>query len=47
MVDVLTDKLNRLIEPGADIGFVVVLDGYALVEEGILKVVRAVGRDVD
>lgn len=33
MDDVLTDKLNCLVEPGADIGFVVVLDRDALVEE--------------
>lgn len=44
---ILTDKLNCLVEPGADIGFVVVLDGDAFVEEGALKVVWAVGRDVD
>lgn len=47
MVPVLTDKLDCLVEPGADIGFVVVLDGDALVEEGVLEVVGAVGRDVD
>ena len=39
----LTDKLDRLVEPGADICFVVVLDRDALVKEGVLKVVGAVG----
>ncbi len=47
MLDVLTDKLDCLVEPGADVGFVVVLDRDALVEEGVLEVVGAVGRDVD
>ena len=46
-MDLLTDKLDCLVEPGADIGFVVVLDRDALVDEGVLKVVRTVGRDVD
>lgn len=45
--DVLTDKFDRLIEKGADISFVVVLDRDALVEEGVLKVVGAVGRHID
>lgn len=44
---VLTDELDRLVEPRADIGFVVVLDGDALVEEGVLKVVGTVGRHID
>lgn len=44
---VLTDKLYRLVEPGADISLVVVLDGDALVEEGVLEVVGAVGGDID
>lgn len=47
MLDVLTNKLDCLVEPGADIGFVVVLDRDALVEVGVLKVVWTVGRDVD
>lgn len=45
--DVLTNKFDRLIEKGADISFVVVLDRDALVEEGVLKVVGAVGRHID
>lgn len=45
--DALTYKLDRLVEPGADVSFVVVLDGDALVEEGVLEVVGAIGRDVD
>lgn len=45
--DVLTNKLYCFIEPGADVSFVVVLDGDALVEEGAFKVVGAVGGDVD
>lgn len=47
MVEVLTDKLDCLVEPGADICLVVVLDRDALVEEGVLEVVGAVGGDVD
>lgn len=47
MVDVLTNKFNCLVEPGADISFVVVLDGDALVEKGVFKMVGTVGRDVD
>ena len=43
----LTDKLYCLVEPGADVGFVVVLDGDALVEVGVLEVVGTVGGDVD
>lgn len=45
--NVLTDKLNGLVEPGADVGLVVVLHRDALVEERVLEVVGAVGRDVD
>lgn len=47
MVDVLTDKFDCLVEPGADIGLVVVLDRDAFILEGVNKVVGAVGRDVD
>ncbi len=47
MAEALTDKLDRLVEPGADICLVVVLHRDALVEEGVLEVVGAVGRDVD
>lgn len=43
----LTDKLNRLVEPGADVGFVVVLHRDALVEVRVLKMVGAVGGDID
>lgn len=45
--NVLTNELNRLVEPGADVSLVVVLHRDALVEERILKVVGAVGGDVD
>lgn len=47
MANVLTNKLDCLVKPGADVGFVVVLNGDALIEEGVLKVVGAVGRHVD
>lgn len=47
MVDVLTNKLDGLVEPRANISFVVVLNGDALVEEGVFKVVGAVSRDID
>lgn len=47
MADILTNKLDCLVEPGADISFMVVLDWDALVEERVLKVVGAVGRYVD
>lgn len=47
MLRELTDKLDRLIEPGADVGFVVVLHWDALVEVRVLKMVGAVGRDID
>lgn len=43
----LTNKFNSLIEPGADVGFVVVLHRNALILVVALKVIRAVGRDVD
>lgn len=43
----LTDKLDCLVEPGADVGFVIVLHGDALVEVRVLKMIGAVGRDVD
>lgn len=45
--NVLTNKLNRLVEPGTDVGFVVVLHRDALVEKRVLEVVGAVGGDVD
>lgn len=43
----LTDKLDRLVEPGADVGFVIVLHGDAFVEVRVLKMIGAVGRDID
>lgn len=43
----LTDELDRLVEPGADVGFVVVLHWDALVEVRALKMVGAVGGDID
>lgn len=43
----LTDKLDRLVEPGADVGFVIVLHGDALVEIRVFKMIGAVGRDID
>lgn len=43
----LTNKLDRHVEPGADVGLVVVLHRDALVEERVLEVVGAVGGDVD
>lgn len=43
----LTDKVDGLVEPGADVGFVIVLHGDALVEVRVLKMIGAVGGDVD
>lgn len=43
----LTDKFDGLVEPGADVGFVVVLYGNTLVLIVVLKVVGTVGRDVN
>lgn len=43
----LTDKLDRLVEPGADVGFVIVLHRDALVEVRVLKMIGAVGRYID
>lgn len=42
----LTDKFDGLVEPGADIGLVVVLHGDAFVLVVVFEVVGAVGRDV-
>ena len=47
VLKVLTNKLDSFVEPGADICFVVVLDWNTFVQERVLKVVWAVGRDVD
>ena len=47
VLKVLTNKLDSFVEPRADICFVVVLDWNTFVQERVLKVVWAVGRDVD
>lgn len=47
VVKILTDKLDRLVEPGADVSFVIVLHRDALVDVRVLKMIGAVGRDVD
>lgn len=43
----LTDEVNGLLEPDADLGHVVVLHGDALVQELPFKVVRAAGGHVE
>ena len=43
----LTNKFNSFVEPGADVGFVVVLHRNALILVVSLEVIWAVGRDVD
>lgn len=44
---ILTDKFDSFIEPGTDVGFVVVLNRNTLVLIVVFKVVGAVGRDVN
>lgn len=44
---ILTNKFNGLVEPGTDVGFVVVLNRNTLVLIVVFKVVGAVGGDIN
>lgn len=44
---ILTDKFNRLVEPGTDVCFVVVFDRNALVLIMVLEMIGAVSRYID